>query len=195
MSKENYVSGQAGYSKSPPLSILQKPSEKVDVHLNQNKLYFDGKFCKSEDLKSTVEKYLAENPNLKMVRLILQQSDNLSSDIVAKAKEELNKIKNVKIKVMFVEVMDIKEKTPPPPPPTEIYLKNNGEIVVEKNTYKIFSEFQDKLYELKSTLDSINKNYGTQYVYKSITSAGDNVSMSEVDRVIKALRKANFTCY
>ena len=111
MSEENYVSGQAGYSKAPPLSTSQKTPKRVDVHLNQNKLYFDGNFCKLEDLKSTVEKYLAKNPDVKMVRLILHQPDALSSNIIEKSKAELNKIENVETKVIHVAVANIKKKT------------------------------------------------------------------------------------
>jgi len=138
--------------KTPPSSASQTTSEKVDVHLNQNKLYFDGKFCKEEDLKNTVEKYLAENPDIKVVRLILHQPGDLSNDKVAKAKEELNKIKNVEIKVISVAVMEINKKTPPPPPPpkfvVELYntkIKVNGKEIPGKELGNVATDFLKKV--------------------------------------------------
>ena len=114
MEKKSNESGPIAYSSAPPSSTAQKNTEKVDVHLNQNKLYFDGKFSTVEDLRGKVEKYIKENPEIKMVRLIVHEPDKLSDEIEAKVKEELNKIKGVEIKVTAVAVMPIKKKTPPP---------------------------------------------------------------------------------
>ncbi len=114
MEKKNNESGPIAYSSAPSSSTAQKNTEKVDVHLNQNKLYFDGKFSTVEDLRGKVEKYINENPEIKMVLLILHEPDKLSDEIEAKVKEELNKIKGVEIKVTAVAVMPIKKKTPSP---------------------------------------------------------------------------------
>ncbi len=92
--------------------IENQKLKKVVVHLNENKLNFQGKFCKIENIKSEVQKYVEQNPDIKTVELVLHQPDDLSKEIIEKVKEELNKIEGVEVKVMFVEVMLIKKKSP-----------------------------------------------------------------------------------
>ncbi|MCY1721510.1 gliding motility-associated C-terminal domain-containing protein [Prolixibacteraceae bacterium Z1-6] len=87
--------------------------KKVIVHLNQNKLNFNGKFCKLENIKTELEKYIEKNPEKKTVELVLHQPAELSEEITEKVKEELNKIDGVEVKVMAVEVMDIKKDSQP----------------------------------------------------------------------------------
>ncbi len=82
---------------------------KVVVHLNQNKLNFQGKFCKVENINNEVQKYIEQNPDTKIVELVLHEPDELSKEITEKVKEELNKITGVEVKVKAVEVMLIKK--------------------------------------------------------------------------------------
>ena len=104
-------------------SSSQKESKCIKVHLNKNKLNFKGKFCRVEDLKVEVDSHIKENPDVKVVELILHQPDELSKEIVEKVKKELKKVEDVEIKEMTVIVMDIKKKKPPPPPPPIFLLK------------------------------------------------------------------------
>jgi len=83
--------------------------KKVVVHLNQNKLNFQGKFCKVEKINNEVQKYIEQNPDTKIVELVLHEPDELSKEITEKVKEELNKITGVEVKVKAVEVMLIKK--------------------------------------------------------------------------------------
>ncbi len=150
--------------------------KKVIVHLNQNKLNFNGKFCKLENLKAEVEKYIENNPETKTVELVLHQPAELSEEITEKVKKELNKIDGVEVKVMAVEVMDIKKDSQPKEKTdriSELFIPEgfspNGDGIHDffeiKGIYPQFSNAKLLIFDSQGQKVFEKRNYGNTNVW------------------------------